>query len=100
MAKPETHRAHLAHLLDLIAEERFAPVMDRTYPFTDLVEPVYVATGHKRGNVVVCDEATVSATTKVTQENEIEITPEKRTTLLWEQTTWTLPCVSTSALKK
>ena len=54
MAKPETHRAHLAHLLDLIAEERFAPVMDRTYPFTDLVEAhQYVATGHKRGNVVV-----------------------------------------------
>lgn len=54
MAKPETHRAHLAHLLDLIADNRFAPVMDRTYPFTDLVEAhQYVATGHKRGNVVV-----------------------------------------------
>ena len=54
MAKSETHRAHLARLLDLIADGRFAPVMDRTYPLTDLVEAhQYVATGHKRGNVVV-----------------------------------------------
>lgn len=54
LATPDVHRAHLADLLDLIAEGRFAPVMDRVYPFTDLVEAHhYVATGRKRGNVVV-----------------------------------------------
>ncbi len=54
MEKPEVHRAHLASILELVAEGRFAPVMDRTYPLADLVEAHrYVETGHKRGNVVV-----------------------------------------------
>lgn len=54
MARPETHRAHLSSLLALIEQGRFRPVMDRTYPFTDLVEAHrYVAAGHKRGNVVI-----------------------------------------------
>ncbi len=54
MEKPTTHREELAEILELVAEERFAPVMDRTYPFADLVEAHrYVETGRKRGNVVV-----------------------------------------------
>lgn len=54
MLKPEIHRAHLARILDLVAAGRFAPVMDRSYPLGDLVEAHrYVATGRKRGNVVV-----------------------------------------------
>ncbi|MEM9433176.1 MAG: NAD(P)-dependent alcohol dehydrogenase [Pseudomonadota bacterium] len=51
---PEHHRKQLTGLLSLVADGRFAPVMDRTYPFADLVEAHrYVATGRKRGNVVV-----------------------------------------------
>lgn len=54
MEKPEVHRAQLAEILQVMAEGRFSPVMDRTYPFADLVEAhTYVETGHKRGNVVV-----------------------------------------------
>jgi NADPH:quinone reductase-like Zn-dependent oxidoreductase len=54
MEKPATHREELAEILPLMAEGHFSPVMDRTYPLSDLVEAHrYVATGHKRGNVVV-----------------------------------------------
>lgn len=54
MVKPEVHRAHFAHILDLVESGRFAPVMDRTYPLSELIEAHrYVETGHKRGNVVV-----------------------------------------------
>ncbi|MEL6688700.1 MAG: NAD(P)-dependent alcohol dehydrogenase [Pseudomonadota bacterium] len=54
MAPPALHREELAEVLALMAEQKFAPVMDRTYPFTDLVEAHrYVETGRKRGNVVV-----------------------------------------------
>lgn len=54
MAKPSVHRAELAEVLMQIAEDRFMPVMDRTYPLADLVEAHrYVETGRKRGNVVV-----------------------------------------------
>lgn len=54
MAKPAEHRAHLARILELIAADQFAPVMDRTYPMADLVDAHrYVETGRKRGNVVV-----------------------------------------------
>ena len=54
MAEPAVHRVHLAALLDLMADGAFSPVMDRSYPLTDLVEAHrYVETGRKRGNVVV-----------------------------------------------
>ncbi len=54
MQKAPLLRQHLTGLMALIAEQRFAPLMDRTYPLTDLVEAHhYVETGHKRGNVVV-----------------------------------------------
>ncbi len=54
MLKPEAHRAFQSQLIDLIEADRFAPVMDRTYPFEQLVEAHrYTQAGHKRGNVVV-----------------------------------------------
>lgn len=54
MEKPATHREELAEILELVENDRFSPVMDRTYPFSDLVEAHrYVETGRKRGNVVV-----------------------------------------------
>lgn len=54
MQKAPLLREHLAGLLDLIDQQRFAPLMDRTYPLADLVEAhQYIETGHKRGNVVV-----------------------------------------------
>ncbi|UWR21759.1 NAD(P)-dependent alcohol dehydrogenase [Sulfitobacter sp. S190] len=54
MLKSETHRAQMSEILALMAAQKFAPVMDRTYPLTDLVEAhAYVETGRKRGNVVV-----------------------------------------------
>ena len=54
MEKPEVHRKQVAEILDVVAQGRFMPVMDRTYPLSDLVEAHhYVETGRKRGNVVV-----------------------------------------------
>lgn len=54
MQKAPLLRQHLTGLMDLIDQQRFAPLMDSTYPLTDLVEAHhYVETGHKRGNVVV-----------------------------------------------
>lgn len=54
MSKPTVHRAELAEILDLVDRNQFAPVMDRTYPLSDLAEAHrYVETGRKRGNVVV-----------------------------------------------
>ena len=54
MSKPAVHRQQLAEVLALIANNQFSPVMDRTYPLSDLVEAHrYVETGRKRGNVVV-----------------------------------------------
>lgn len=54
LSKPEVHREELTEVLALIAQNRFSPVMDRTYPLSDLVEAHrYVETGRKRGNVVV-----------------------------------------------
>lgn len=54
MLKPEMHREELSEVLALMAENKFSPVMDRTYPLSDLVEAhAYVETGRKRGNVVV-----------------------------------------------
>ena len=54
MLKPREHRAMFGPILELVAEGRFSPVMDRSYPFDALVEAHrYVATGRKRGNVVV-----------------------------------------------
>jgi NADPH:quinone reductase-like Zn-dependent oxidoreductase len=54
LEKPARLRAGLDALLAWVAEDRFAPVMDRSYPLGDLIEAHrYVATGRKRGNVVV-----------------------------------------------
>lgn len=54
MLKPEVHRDELSDVLALMADNKFSPVMDRTYPLADLVEAHrYVETGRKRGNVVV-----------------------------------------------
>ena len=54
LEKPAVHRAELAEILPLMTDGRFSPVMDRTYPLSDLVEAHhYVATGRKKGNVVV-----------------------------------------------
>ncbi len=54
LSKPAVHHAELSEILALMAKNQFSPVMDRTYPFSDLVEAHrYVETGRKRGNVVV-----------------------------------------------
>jgi len=51
---PTAIRGQLEDILRLIHEGKFAPLMDRTYPLSDLVEAHrYVETGRKRGNVVV-----------------------------------------------
>jgi len=47
-------RSALGRILQEIAADRLHPVMDRSYPLSDLVEAHrYVETGRKRGNVVV-----------------------------------------------
>lgn len=54
MLKPEDQRALHGDLIGMVEADRFAPVMDRTYPFEQLVEAHrYMETGHKRGNVVI-----------------------------------------------
>ncbi len=54
MLKPDVQRKMHRQLIDLVEADKFAPVMDRTYPLSELVEAHrYVETGHKRGNVVV-----------------------------------------------
>ena len=54
MLKPDVLRGMLEDLHALVEADKFAPVMDRTYPFDELVEAHrYVDGGHKRGNVVV-----------------------------------------------
>lgn len=54
LEKPQRLRAMLSEILAQIAQDRLAPVMDRIYPLSDLVEAhAYVEAGHKRGNVVV-----------------------------------------------
>lgn len=57
MEKPAEHRAQLGEILQLVADGKFSLVMDRTYPFSDLVEAHrYVETGRKRGNVIIVSE--------------------------------------------
>ena len=54
MLKPNVQRAMHQQLVNLVEEDKFAPVMDRIYPFDQLVDAhQYVESGHKRGNVVV-----------------------------------------------
>lgn len=54
LEKPQHLRAMLADILIEIENDRLAPVMDRSYPLTALIEAhSYVEAGHKRGNVVV-----------------------------------------------
>lgn len=54
LEKPQRLRAMLSEILIQIDHDHLAPVMDRIYPLSDLVEAhAYVEAGHKRGNVVV-----------------------------------------------
>lgn len=54
LEKPQHLRAMLSEILTQIDQDRLAPVMDRIYPLSDLIEAhAYVEAGHKRGNVVV-----------------------------------------------
>lgn len=54
LLKPGVLRQMLDRLNDMAAERTLAPVMDRTYPFNELVDAHhYMETGHKKGNVVV-----------------------------------------------
>lgn len=54
LEKPQRLRSMLSEILTQIDQGRLAPVMDRIYPLSDLVEAhAYVEAGHKRGNVVV-----------------------------------------------
>jgi NADPH:quinone reductase-like Zn-dependent oxidoreductase len=54
LLKPGVQRVMHQKILDLVEADKFAPVMDRTYPFDQLVEAHrYVESGRKRGNVVV-----------------------------------------------
>jgi NADPH:quinone reductase-like Zn-dependent oxidoreductase len=54
MLKPEIQREMHQKLIELIEADKFRPVMDRTYPFDQLVEAHhYVESSRKRGNVVV-----------------------------------------------
>jgi len=54
LEKPQRLRAMLSDILAQIEQDRLAPVMDRIYPLSDLVEAhAHVEAGHKRGNVVV-----------------------------------------------
>ncbi len=47
-------RPMMAQILDLVAQEKLRPVMDRSWPLSDLPEAhSYVETGRKRGNVTV-----------------------------------------------
>ena len=44
----------LAFLMQLVTEGKFMPVIERTYPFSDIVAAhAHVEGGHKRGNVVI-----------------------------------------------
>lgn len=54
LERPPRLRAMLSEILTQIDKGHLAPVMDRTYPLSGLIEAhAYVETGHKRGNVVV-----------------------------------------------
>lgn len=54
LLKPEVLRPMLNQLIEMIEDDKLAPVMDRTYPLDQLIEAHrYMETGHKRGNVVV-----------------------------------------------
>jgi NADPH:quinone reductase-like Zn-dependent oxidoreductase len=55
IAGPASERTEDLQLLaQLAAEGKFKPVVDRTYPFEQMVEAHrYVDTGRKRGNVII-----------------------------------------------
>lgn len=54
MLKSEDQRALHRQLIEMVEADTLAPVIDRTYPFEQLIEAHrYMETGHKRGNVVV-----------------------------------------------
>jgi len=50
----QTRLQELLELKDLLEDSHFKPVVDRVYPFEQIVEAHrYVETGRKRGNVVI-----------------------------------------------
>lgn len=54
LKKPDELREMLNVLLDMVVADTMRPVIDRTYPLSDLPEAhTYMETGRKRGNVVV-----------------------------------------------
>jgi NADPH:quinone reductase-like Zn-dependent oxidoreductase len=51
---PEDGRASILFIRRLMEEGKFKPVIDRTYPFDEIIEAYrYVETGQKTGNVVI-----------------------------------------------
>ncbi|MFA8385652.1 MAG: NAD(P)-dependent alcohol dehydrogenase [Pelagibaca sp.] len=54
MMKPDVLRRMLTSLVAMAEDRKLAPVIDRVYPLSDLIEAHrHMETGHKRGNVVV-----------------------------------------------
>ena len=52
--KPQTLRAMLGTLIEMVEDGKLTPIIDRVYPLSDLIEAhQHMETGHKRGNVVV-----------------------------------------------
>ena len=50
----ESTSKELNFLAKLVSEGKFTPIIDRVYPFEEVVNAhAYVDTGHKRGNVVI-----------------------------------------------
>jgi NADPH:quinone reductase-like Zn-dependent oxidoreductase len=64
VAKPSSH--DLEFLRQLIEAGTVAPVIDRTYPLTEVADAIrYIETGHARGKVVISVSAPSIATTLV-----------------------------------
>jgi NADPH:quinone reductase-like Zn-dependent oxidoreductase len=51
---PLHDQAMIRQIADLLADGRFRPMVDRSYPLADIVEAYrYVDSGRKAGNVVI-----------------------------------------------
>jgi len=54
MSPTSEKREYLETLHSMIADGKLKPVIDKSYPFEELVKAhQYVDSGHKRGNVVI-----------------------------------------------